>query len=783
MMTKEEEFLKRLQAVFHVEAEEHINVLSSGLIALEKNPHNVMSLELIETIFREAHSLKGAARSVNRKDIESLCQALESLFAKWKDKQIASSAEQFDVVHQSLDTLSAMISGTEPKSVDDGREVIRTLLSMTDNTGNKTKHEATRSKRASRGTKDHAQPVNEMVVGKQSLNETIQSGESAQGALPARSAIVSVESVEEKPPQWETVRIQTSKLEPLFLQAEQMIQSKIASIQRSVELKNICHVVGTWKAESRKLESRRYSDSGLQAREIIQWTNEQLDETERSIQAVTDAIESDQRSLGRMIDDHVESMKNILMVPVSTVIEVFPRLVRDLSRSQGKEVELVIHGKEIEVDKRIVEELKDPLMHLLRNCIDHGIAKPEERLGRRQTSHGTITLTCTVIDGRNLEIRIADDGIGIDVDKVIEAALNAGIVSKAAVRKMSKDESMDMIFHSGITTNGIITDISGRGLGLAIVREKVENLGGKVYVESQADIGTAFRLVLPLALSTVRGVLVKASERFFLIPTGNVERALRVSSEEIKTVEKRETLVIDQAGIMLTELRDVLHLHDKPNALLAQKGTTPPPRFVYVVVLAQGTNRIGFKVDEIIDEQQILIKPLGRQLKSVRNISGAAVLGSGTVVPVIHVSDVMKSAWDHIATGRTTQYEIQTEAQVSRVLVIDDSVTSRTHLKNTLEFAGYNVITAVDGVDALTKALAGEFDLIVSDVDMPRMNGFELTARIRKDKRLSKVPVVLVTALESTEDRQHGIDVGANAYIAKSSFDQSNLLDVIKTLL
>ena len=187
MMTKEEEFLKRLQAVFHVEAEEHINVLSSGLIALEKNPHNVMSLELIETIFREAHSLKGAARSVNRKDIESLCQALESLFAKWKDKQIASSAEQFDVVHQSLDTLSAMISGTEPKSVDDGREVIRTLLSMTDNTGNKTKHEATRSKRASRGTKDHAQPVNEMVVGKQSLNETIQSGESAQGALPARS--------------------------------------------------------------------------------------------------------------------------------------------------------------------------------------------------------------------------------------------------------------------------------------------------------------------------------------------------------------------------------------------------------------------------------------------------------------------------------------------------------------------------------------------------------------------------------------------------------------------
>jgi two-component system chemotaxis sensor kinase CheA len=447
-------------------------------------------------------------------------------------------------------------------------------------------------------------------------------------------------------------------------------------------------------------------------------------------------------------------------------------------------VELITHGKEVEVDKRILEELKDPLIHLLRNCIDHGIKKPEVRLESKKPSHGTITLTFMVLDGRNLEIRISDDGTGINVDKVRSAAVKAGLVSKDNVEKLGIQESLALIFTSGITTSPMITDISGRGLGLAIVREKVEHLGGKVFVESQPDIGTTFRLILPLALSTVRGVLVKTAEHFFIIPTGNVERALRISSEEIKTVENRETILIDQETIWITKLSDVLGLHDRTKPLSSQKGKTPSlPHFIQIVVLTQGNYRIGFKVDSIVDEHQILVKTLGRQLQSVRNISGAAVLGSGTIVPVINVSDLIKSALDFVSMKRTAQNEIQAEVKSYKVLVTDDSITSRTLIKNILETAGYDVTTAVDGVDAATKALVGEFDLIVSDVDMPRMNGFELTAKLRKDKHLSEVPVVLVTALESREDREHGIDVGANAYIVKSSFDQSNLLEVIKKLL
>jgi two-component system chemotaxis sensor kinase CheA len=249
-------------------------------------------------------------------------------------------------------------------------------------------------------------------------------------------------------------------------------------------------------------------------------------------------------------------------------------------------------------------------------------------------------------------------------------------------------------------------------------------------------------------------------------------------------VENHETILHGEEIIRIVKLSEVLGLIDRTKALPLQKGETPSSlHFIQIVVLTQGNSRIGFKVDEIIDEHQILVKKLGRQLKSVRNISGAAVLGSGTVVPVINVSDLMKSALDSSSMKRITKNEIQPEVKVYKVLVTDDSITSRTLIKNILETAGYDVITAVDGVDAVTKALVGEFDLIVSDVDMPRMNGFELTAKIRKDKKLSEVPVVLVTALESREDREHGIDVGANAYIVKSSFDQSNLLEVIKKLL
>lgn len=760
MDKKDEEFLKRLQATFRVEAVEHLRGLTSGLIELEKSPKTKKTAALIETIFREAHSLKGAARSVNMKDVESICQVLESIFGELKNEKISLTAAHFDLIHKAADNISKIVSSGGIKIPDDNRELIKQLqlIAEEDQPKEKTKDQITSIKKPSE--------------------------ETSKIDLPTSNISVATELVEEKSSQVETVRIPTAKLDPLFLQAEQMIQSKIAAAQRIAELKTVNDLIESWKTELRKLYGHRSAESGIQLKEINDWNNEKLNELETKIAAVSHAFENDQRSLGLMIDDHLESMKSVLMLPVSTIVEGFPKLVRDLARSQGKEVELIIHGKEIEVDKRILEELKDPLIHLIRNCIDHGIKKPEERERLKKSLHGKVKLNFNTTESRHLEIIISDDGEGIQLDKVRSAAVKAGVINKEYLAKQSDQEILMLIFQSGVSTSQMITDISGRGLGLAIVREKVEKLGGLVSVESQPDIGTTFHLFLPLTLSTFRGVLVKTGEHLFAVPTINVERVVRVNREEIKTVENRDTIKIDGEIITTVNLGNVLGLRNGNNSISSKKNDSAAHlNFLQLLILVHADTRIAFVVDEILEEYQILVKELGKQLNSVRNISGATVLGSGKVVPVINVSDLMKSAVrTNISVKESKGKETETKKKY-KILVIDDSITSRTLIKNIVETAGYLVETAVDGVDAFTKTLIGEFDLIVSDVDMPRMNGFELTAKIRKDKKLSELPVVLVTALESREDREHGIDVGANAYIVKSSFDQSNLLEVIKKLL
>jgi two-component system chemotaxis sensor kinase CheA len=383
-----------------------------------------------------------------------------------------------------------------------------------------------------------------------------------------------------------------------------------------------------------------------------------------------------------------------------------------------------------------------------------------------------------------MEISVSDDGFGVDLDKVRTAAVKLGLLQADAAGKLDRQEALQLIFHSGISTSPIITDISGRGLGLAIVREKVEKLGGTVSVESQTGVGTTFRLFLPMTLATFRGVLVRVNVYLFVLPAINVERVLRVREEEIKTIENRETIRLDGQILSMARLRDTLELPVRKNGSGAKKAPSQPEEsHMPVIILTSAEKRMAFLVDEVLQEQEVLVKELGAQLKRVRNIAGATVLGTGKVVPVLNVQDLMKSAVRSAAVTRKEPVTGSAPVKTGRILVAEDSITSRTLLKNILETAGYQVATAVDGTDAFTQLRSNEFDLVVSDVDMPRMNGFELTTKIRADKKLGELPVVLVTALETREDKERGIEAGANAYIIKSSFDQSNLLEVIRRFL
>lgn len=763
MDKKEEEFLKKLLSMFKIEAKEHISAITSGLIELEKAPHEEQT-GLIETIFREAHSLKGAARSVNLKDIESLCQSMETVFASLKRKEIITSPQLFDTLHSAADCAGKLISREEEPDLSERTEIKDVIQSLE----SAVKDSAPQPRTVSPVAEEKPVPSNKKLhtPDKPRVEEKSEKIETMQSSSLA-----------------ETVRISTIKLDSLLFQAEEMLSVKLAAGQRAAELREIEVSFSPWKKEWAKIQqevsmSRGTGDALRRSSKLVEFLDRNhvfIKSLETELTALAKAADYDNRQFGGMVDALLDDMKKVLMLPFSSLSGIFPKLVRDLSHEQGKEAELVIEGEEIEIDRRILEEMKDPANHLLRNCIDHGIEKPDERQQKHKPPRGTVKLALSAKEGGKIEIMVSDDGAGIDASRIKSAAVKRGVISQEYASKLSEQEALSLIFQSGVSTSPIITEISGRGLGLAIVREKVEKLNGVVSFETQADTGTTFRIVVPLTLATFRGLLVQVNECLFVLPATNVERAVRIKKEGIKTVEARETISLNGQVISLVRLGDVLELPVKTKST--------PDETVQVVVLGSAEKRIAFTVDEVIHEQEVMVKILGRQLSRIRNVVGATVLGNGKVVPILNVHDLIKSAVKITSAPVKAQSEKEAGAKRNSLLVVEDSITARTLLKNILETADYDVKTAIDGVDAFTTLKTMEFDLVVSDVDMPRMNGFDLTAKIRADKKLSQLPVVLVTALESREDKERGIEVGANAYIVKSSFDQNNLLEVIRRLV
>jgi two-component system chemotaxis sensor kinase CheA len=741
MDKKEEEFLKKLLSLFKVEAEEHIKAMSSGLIELEKAVPGKQQ-EIVEIIYREAHSLKGAARSVNLMNVASLCQSLESVFSAMKTGSISASAQIFDVLHRVVDTIGNLVETGDEKA-DAGTSQLLQLLDHIMKGSPEKKAEAAPCGK---------EPIEQIKGGSRSAPV------SEQLIHPSSPAALTVPSVD-------TIRISTSKLDAVLLLAEELLTVKIASGQRVTELRELKSPFDMWKKEIQKVKRPDFMPYPAAL--------------DTQLSALQKSAEYDHRTFGSMVDDLLEEMKKALMQPFSSVSHIFPKFVRDLSRDMGKEVEITITGDEIEVDRRILEEMRAPLIHLVRNCIDHGIEKIEERRRKEKSTRGTIELAVTSGNGGKLEIVISDDGMGINTGELKSAAVHCGIIAPEEAEKLSDQDALGLMYHSGVTTSPIITDISGRGLGLAIVHEKVEKLGGMISVDTKPDRGTTFRMVIPLTLATFRGVLVQVGEQQFILPSTNVERIIRAEKKEIKTVENRETFLMNGQVLSLTRMGDVLGIAGLP---APAPGSAPQDLFINVVILGAAEKRIAFLVDEVREEREVLVKSLGKQLSRVRNVAGATVLGSGKVVPILNVGDLMKSAVKAAAVP-TGIPRVEVKEKKKAVLVVEDSITARTLLKNILYTAGYDVKTAVDGVDAVSFLRTEKFDLVVSDIQMPRMDGFDLVKNIRGDKKLSELPIVLVTGLESNEDRRRGIDVGANAYIVKSSFDQSNLLEVVGRLI
>ena len=778
----EAELLKKLREAFSTEAQERLASLSSRLLSLEKGTGKEEKAQDLEVAFREAHSLKGAARSVNLSPIETICQAVEGVFAGMKRDEIPMSGNLFDLLHQSVRVIEDFLAAPEaarPERMKGITSLVSQLKVV--QSGGETKSSQVKLREIPRPIAENGPPSH--TTEKKAEEEVSREG-FTQEASDAKTGVPQEgRDSPRKPSSTESIRVSTAKLDALFLKAEEFVSLKLYSDHYLTDLRMIARSIEDWTRRWADLENDRRAfqkaarndEAWDRLSRFLDWSSDFIRELGADLRALTKGSEQNGRSLGLMVDDLLSDMKQVTMHPFSTLIDIFPRMVREISREQGKEVDLVVKGGEVEIDRRILEALRDPLTHILRNAIDHGLESPEIRKKEGKSRTGTIELVVSQITGGKIEVRISDDGAGIDVAKVKKKARSLGILTEQELKQIDDRNALSLVLRSGVSTSPIITDISGRGLGLAIVQEKVEKLGGLLSLDTTPGKGTSFRMALPVTIATFRGILVRVAGRSFIVPSSGMERTLKVHKDQIQTVENRATIALDGKALALMDLAGVFDLREED----APSNGNP---LVTVAVLGTGARRIGFKITEVLGEQEVLVKGLGKQLRHVPYISGATILGSGRVVPILNVADLLTAPLNSRVQAPDLK-TVEEETKKRTILVAEDSITSRMLLKSILEGAGYGVKTAVDGSEAFTTLKTGEFDLVVSDIEMPRMNGFELTRKIRSDKKYADIPVILVTSLEAQEDREKGIDAGANAYIVKSSFDQSNLLEVVRRMI
>ena len=556
-----------------------------------------------------------------------------------------------------------------------------------------------------------------------------------------------------------TVRVRAESLEQYLLEAEEMLAAKLSAARQVHELHALTRQLDEAQRDAQAQPHLQRAMKGLGGR----------------LHALARTAEQDGELVGKLVDALQVRAKKLLLLPFVQLCAGWPALVRELAGQQGKQAELVLQGVNIEVDKRILEALKDPLLHLLRNCIAHGIEEPRERQRLGKPARGRIELVVEQLPGSEIRIRLSDDGAGIDADRVRQVAVERGLVTAQEAQGLADAEARLLVLRSGLSTSARVTELAGQGLGLAIVQERAVELGGRIALRSGPGQGTVFEIIVPALRAAFRGVLVRAAGRALALPTHAVERVLRLRAADLCEVEGRAMLRLEGRLLPLLRLSDVL---DLPHAAPARPALAGLP----ALLLGRDGQRTAFAADEVVGEQELLVKPLTRPLARVPHVAAAAMLPTGKLAMVLHVPDLLRSA-SRQGGAAIPSSATAAEAQAARILVAEDSITSRLLIASTLEQAGWRVTTAVDGLDAWLRLGAEPFDLVVSDVEMPRLDGFELTARIRANARLARTPVVLVTGREKREDLERGVDAGASAYIVKSSFDQSDLVQAIRRLL
>ena len=765
--------------LFRLEAEGQTAVLSAGVLAIEDLPR---SPKTIESMMRAAHSLKGAARIIGLEPAVRVAHAMEDCFVAAGKGLFHVRPEHADLLLSAIDFLSTISRADDALSAESdwperaGRLVNDLGVLLTPGAAlppaaKPVPAAATREPAAATAPPPSlpvpTQPVPSQPPAEAAANDGADAAEPA--AAPAARGLEQADRV---------VRVSAESLTRLVglageslvetLQLRPFVDSLLALRVSQVEL---CDSIALVEEKFRAGEPPAAATVAALLARIRERADAGLAGLSKQAEEFESFARRNEDLSGRLHHEVIVSR----MRPLADGIRGFPRLVRDVARSLGKQVRWEVRGEQTGVDRDILDKLEAPLSHLVRNALDHGIEPPGEREAAGKPPVGTISLEARHRAGM-LQIILSDDGRGIDVERLRSRAVGRGMVAKPVADQLSEVELLEFLFLPGFSTKDEVTEISGRGVGLDVVQSMVKTVGGGVRVATQLGRQTVFTLQLPITMSVIRALLVEIAGEPYAFPLMRIDQILFCRHADIRTVEGRQYFQRDGDSIGLVMASHILDL-----------GESTPPDPMPVVVLSDRGQRFGMIVDAFLGERDLEVRPLDPRLGRVPDINSGSILENGDPVLIVDVEDLVRSIDNVLMGRRLSRIEFERLAeralQRKRILVVDDSITVRELERQLLQSRGFAVDVAVDGMDGWNAFRGGRYDLVVSDVDMPRMDGIELVSLIKADPARKDVPVVIVSYKDREEDRLRGLEAGANRYLTKSSFHDETFLHTIIDLI
>lgn len=768
---------EEIREIFKTDSYDHIQKIESAILEWETSP---TSEEGFKSIFREAHSLKGSAGILGLKEIESITHVLEEYLGRISKGYGEYDPKDNDRIFYVLDQLKLLVQQAVTgerakvdikKTVDvlQGKDNLPGEISPPTNESGKGAIQASGSPTASTTKPTNTKEKNGSSIsnrntpsGSENPNPSIKDQENTSNLDRINQPKdESKKSPQKKAFKIETMRVDPEKLDALLSNTGELIIAKNRIQKRSQE---IADLLMQWEEFSKVWRNM----GGLDPKAKSNW-----EDLLKKFTALKAKSQLDSTKLDLVASKIDEGVQKVRLLPLSSVFEIFPRVVRDMGRELGKEVYLTLEGGDVTADKLIIEECKDSLMHLVRNSLDHGIETREERTDAGKANPAKIRIAGKQTDNF-IQLIVEDDGKGLDLTKIKEKAIAQGIHDKQELDSMTESQIYGIIFNQGFSTRTEVTNISGRGVGMDIVRNFAERFKGTIEVESSLGQGTKFSINIPLNFSTNQVLIVGVNGWKYGIPTEFVKQSLVIRKEEIHLVESKPTISFSKEPVRIVSFADYY-----PVSYIRTENIKKNKRYETCIVLEYNSEKFAILIDYIYEKQEILLKPFQGILEGTKKLAGNTILESGEICFVANIPELFLDI-----KGRPIIHAMETETNTSKknksILIVEDSLITRAQLQRILESDGYPVITATNGKEGLEKAKNSKPHLILTDIEMPEMDGFGLIKELKRIDQFKNIPIVVLTSLGSTEHIDRGRELGADSYLVKSQFDQSVLLSTVE---